>query len=208
MATINNTETSVFSNLLKKTAANNSLPARMREARDWVAKNTNAAMRSPSAVIKKAPSGQAVSSPKQSIIGSMVLFQYNATTAKDLPYWDKFPLVFPFELTSDGMYGINMHYLPPLLRARLMDSLMTIADSNTIDAKTKLNLSYATLQSAARNRYFVPCVKRYLNSGLASRMVTIPATEWNLALFLPLERFQKASAERVYRDSQRKIRGH
>ena len=194
--------------MLKKTVDNKTLPTRMKEARDWVTKNANAAMKSPTAIIKKAPSGQAARAPNDSILGSMVLFQYEATTAKNLPYWDRFPLVFPFELTGDGMYGINMHYLPPMMRAKLMDSLMTIADSPTIDAKTKLNLSYTTLQSAARNRYFQPCVKRYLNSGLASRMVVIPATEWNLALFLPLERFQKASAAQVYKDSQRIIRGH
>lgn len=201
-------QTSIFSNLLKQTIDNRALPTRMREARDWVNKNAGAALKNPGKIIKQAPSGQSTRSPTESIVGSMVLFQYNATTAKDLPYWDKFPLVFPFEITGDGMYGINMHYLPHMMRARLMDSLMTIADTPTIDAKTKLNLSYSTLQSAARNRYFMPCVKRYLNSGLASRMVTIPATEWNLALFLPLERFQKASAERVYKDSQRKIRGY
>lgn len=205
---VQSSQTSIFSAMLKKSMDNKTLPTRMKEAREWVAKNANAAMKSPSNIIRSAPAIQSQTKPGNSIIGSMVLFQYNATTAKDLPYWDKFPLVFPFEMTSDGMYGINMHYLPPVMRARLMDSLMSIADNKTIDANTKLNLSYSTLQAAARNQYFIPCIKRYLNRGLASRMVTIPATEWNLALFLPLERFQKASASQVYKDSQRKIRGH
>lgn len=203
------TETSVFSNLLKKTADNKSLPTRMREARAWVQKHATAAMKNPSAIIKAAPSTQTRSSiSSNSLIGSMILFEYKATTAKTLPYWDRFPLVFPFSYTSDGMYGINMHYLPYPMRAALMDSLYNIADDKNLSEGTKLDLSWNALQAASRNRYFQPCVKRYLNTGLASRAVTIPATEWNIALFLPLERFQKASTAAVHEQSRRIIRGH
>lgn len=202
------TETSLFSNLLKKTADNRSLPTRMREARAWVQKHATSAMKNPSAVIKAAPNTLAKTGmSKSSLDGRMVLFEYKATTAKQLPYWDRFPLVFPFNFTSDGMYGINMHYLPYQMRASLMDSLYNIADSKNLTEDTKIELSYNTLQAAARNRFFQPCVKRYLNTGLASRIVTIPATEWNIALFLPLERFQKASTATVHEHSRRIIRG-
>ena len=197
---------SVFANLIKNTP-NGALPTKTAEAQRWVQNTATRSMGNAANVIKSAPASASAARPANSLIGSMVLFQYQATTAKDLPYWDKFPLVFPFDMTADGMYGINMHYLPIPLRARLMDALMHIADGPMNSEKTKLQLSYQVLQSAARNNYFVPCIKRYLNKGLASKLVVVPATEWSVALFLPLERFQKASSREVHDDSRRKIKG-
>ena len=198
---------SVFTNLLSKTIAARGIPTKTAEAQKWVQTVSARTIGNPSRVIKSAPLNQTKMSTSNSIVGSMVLFQYQATTAKNLPYWDKYPLVFPFQNTADGMYGINMHYLPIPLRARLMDALMWVADGPTTDEKTKLKLTYDVLQSASRNNYFKPCIKHYLNRGLASKLVMVPATEWSVALFLPLERFQKASSREVHEDSRRIIKG-
>jgi len=198
--------TGIFANLLQKNVQSRSIPLRTAEAQTWVQQAATNAMKNPKTVIKSAPSTLQKGGPVSSIIGQMVLFQYEATTAKDLPYWDKFPLVFPFHTDSTGMWGINMHYLPYQMRAVLMDALLTAASGELTNARTKLQLSYSVLQNISKNRYFEPCVKHYLNKGLASNLVTIPATEWSVALFLPLERFQKASSARVYEDSIRKTR--
>lgn len=198
--------TGVFANLLKKNITNGAIPTRMAEARNWVQTKATAAMKSPSTIISRTPSSNIATNPGAAA-GSMVLFNYTATTAKDLPYWDAFPLVFPFNIDSTGMYGINLHYLPFTMRANLMDSLWKIASGPATDEKTRLNLSYGLLQAASRNQYYKPCVKHYLNRGLTSNLVVIPATEWNVALFLPLERFRKASTSQVHQDSRRIIRG-
>lgn len=192
--------------MLKKSIDSRTIPTKTAEAQTWARQMATTAMKNPKSVIKSAPSALQKGEPSNSIIGQMLLFQYDATTAKDLPYWDKFPLVFPFHVDSTGMWGINMHYLPYQMRAVLMDSLASAASGALDNPKTKLQLSYSILQGASKNRYFEPCVKHYLNKGLASNIVTIPASEWSIALFLPLERFQKASSNRVHADSIRKIR--
>lgn len=196
----------VFTNLLKKNVDASTLPTRTAEARKWVQTSATNAMKNARTVIKSAPSTLQKGAPANSIIGQMLLFQYQATTAKNLPYWDKYPLVFPFHVDSTGMWGINMHYLPHPMRAALMDQLLDISTGDMTSPKTKLQLSYNVLQAASRNRYFLPCVKHYLNKGLDSNIITIPAQEWSIALFLPLERFQKASASQVHEDSKRIIR--
>lgn len=195
----------VFAELLKKTTTTGGIPTRMTAARDWARTKATSLMKSPYSVV--AGSGrQSVSTPGAAV-GSMVLFQYSATTAKDLPYWDAFPLVFPFDVDSTGMYGINLHYLPPPMRAQLMDALWKHASGPDTDPNTKMQISYGILQGAAKTPYYKACVKRYLNKGLMSNLVVIPATEWNVALFLPLERFQKASSSHVHQESRRIIRG-
>lgn len=140
-------------------------------------------------------------------IGRMYLFMYDPKTKKDLPYYDKFPLIFPFQKAPDGFYGINMHYLPHLMRAKLMDNLYTLSNNKNIDDTTKLRLSYELLNKASKFRYFKPCVKHYLNNHVKSRFLWVPADKWDTALFLPLERFVGASKQQVWRDSRRMVQG-
>jgi hypothetical protein len=138
-------------------------------------------------------------------VGRMYLFMYNPKTKDDLPYYDRFPLIFPFKRVQGGFYGINMHYLPPLLRAKLMDSLYTLANNKNYDDSTKLRLSYELLQGASKFRYFEPCVKHYLNTHVQTRFLWVPADQWETALFLPLERFVGATKQQVWRDSRRMV---
>lgn len=167
---------------------------------------------------EQAQSVRTVSNPKQPLIqktdrlvtaitvGRMYLFMYDPKTKEDLPYYDRFPLIFPFKRVQGGFYGINMHYLPHMLRAKLMDNLYSLTNNKTNDDTTKLRLSYALLNKAAKFKYFSPCVKHYLNTHVKTRFLWVPADQWETALFLPLERFQGATKQQVWRDSRRKIR--
>ena len=47
-----------------------------------------------------------------------------------------------------------------------------------------------------------PTVHRYLTSKLKSRFVLVNADEWEVALFLPVERFRKASKKKVWSQSR------
>ena len=53
-------------------------------------------------------------------VGRLNLFGYNPKFRKTLPYYDIFPLVLPLEPIPGGFMGMNFHYLPPLLRFRLL----------------------------------------------------------------------------------------
>jgi hypothetical protein len=118
-----------------------------------------------------------------------------------LPYYDTFPLVFPIELYKDGFLGLNLHYLPPVTRAKLMDALYENINNKKYDSTTKLRISYQILAGAARYKYFKPCIKRYLFSHVGSPFVYVAPDEWDFALMLPTERFEKANKQTVYRDS-------
>lgn len=182
----------LLSDILQQGLAKGWVPNKTVDAREWFRETSSrTTVRSPSNVIKQAPKEELKLLP---FIGKLVLFQYQATTAKDLPYWDKYPIVFPFRLQSDGFYGINLHYLPLDLRARLMDALYTLSSNNNFTPNTRLRLSYDILNSTSKFKFFKPCVKHYLNKGLRSPFVVVPPTQWDIALFLPLERFQKGAA--------------
>ena len=95
---------------------------------------------------------------------------------------------------------MNLHYIPPRDRAVLMDNLNQYASNNKYDQTTRLELSYRLLKRYGRA---VPCVKRYLGDRIVSQTVRIDADEWEIAIFLPVERFQKASKGEVWKDSRR-----
>ena len=139
-------------------------------------------------------------------VGRMYLFMYDPKFKEDLPYYDRFPLIFPFRRVQGGFYGINMHYLPHMLRARLMDNLYALTNNKTNDDTTKLRISYSILSAAAKYRFFKPCVKHYLNSHVKTRFLWVPSEQWETALFLPLERFVGATKQQVWRDSRRMVK--
>lgn len=138
-------------------------------------------------------------------IGNMYLFHYDPKLKETLPYWDMFPLIFPFDYAKGGFYGINLHYRPHMLRAVLMDRLYTLSKQPITEA-SRLELSYKTLKQASKFRYFEPCVKHYLYNHVRSRFMKINAPDWDIALFLPLERFQKASRSAVFAESRMKLK--
>lgn len=136
------------------------------------------------------------------IIGNMFLFKYDAKHKETLPYWDMYPLVFPIEMYSDGFLGLNLHYLPPTLRASLFSSLTRF---KTSAGKNDLAINYRILTKYSSMSYFKPCVKRYLFGHVRSKFMYIEPEEWPVAIFLPLQSFQKASSGKVYADSRKSL---
>jgi len=143
------------------------------------------------------------------MLGKMFMFEYEAKHAETLPFYDEFPVVFPIDSQKDGFLGINLHYLPHIWRAVLMDNLYELRTNDLMDESTRLRLfnnGYNILKKSAKYKYFRPCVKKYLFEQVASRYMEVPPDEWEIALFLPLERFVGASRRQVWLDSRKKFR--
>lgn len=139
-------------------------------------------------------------------IGRMYMFVYDPKGKKTLPFYDRFPLIFMVEPAEGGFYGLNLHYLPPILRAKLLDALYETQVNGVVgNETTKLKITYQLLKSAARFRLFAPCFKHYLFEHMRSKFVYVPPEEWDMSVFLPSEQFKKATKEEVWKDSRRKI---
>jgi hypothetical protein len=185
---------------LKTAIKTSTAGAKARAAGDWFREKVRQA--GASAKMKAVTPNQLLRrQPDDNILlGKMFFYKYDPKFAKKLPYWDMYPLVFPFEKAPGGFYGLNLHYIPPRDRAVLMDNLNQYASNNKYDKTTRLELSYRLLKRYGRA---VPCVKRYLGDRIVSQTVRIDADEWEVAIFLPVERFQKASKGTVWADSRR-----
>ena len=134
--------------------------------------------------------------------GDMVMYTYNPKLKKTLPYYDTFPLTIIVGAAKDGFYGINLHYLPPKVRAIFLDNLNNIANNQKFDATTKLKITYNLLKASKSYKYFKPCFKHYLTQHVSSRIMKVNAAEWNIAIFLQTASFKKATESKVWQNSR------
>ena len=121
--------------------------------------------------------------------GALNMFIYDPKLKNKLPYYDTFPLVLPIERYRDGFLGINFHYLPYALRARLLSRLDP-------------NANYSALKNV---RLVKPTLKRYLNTNVRSRFRKLEEEDFMTAIMLPVQRFRKSSVNKVWSDSRKAI---
>lgn len=138
-------------------------------------------------------------------MGDMYMFYYDPKHKDTLPYYDQFPLIIMVDRAPGGFYGLNLHYLPPVLRAKFFDALMDTMSNDKYDESTRMRARYNVLKSASKMKYFKPCFKHYLTKHVDSRIAKVEPTEWEIALFMPLQRFKGATASAVYKDSRSMI---
>lgn len=121
---------------------------------------------------------------------SLNMFVYSPKGRNKLPYYDTFPLVLPLKSMEGGFLGLNFHYLPYALRARLLDAA----------GGDNLNIS-----AIEKNRLTKPCIKRYLFGYTRSMFRKIDDEDNLTAIMLPVQRFKKASTSEVWADSRKMI---
>ncbi len=187
---------------LKDAIKTNQVTAKAKAAGNWfrsIVNRTKGAFsgETPQSILQRSDS-----LTTKSVLGKMYFYSYDPKWKDKLPYYDTFPLVFPIEKYNDGFLGLNFHYLAPKDRAVLMDQLKGFANNKKYDETTRLLLTYNMLKGFSKIKRAKPTVHRYLTSKLKSRFVLVNADEWEVALFLPVERFRKASKKKVWSQSR------
>ncbi len=158
---------------------------RTRESIDWFRRKASAMGRvSRSALMKEEP----VELKNKSVVGNMYMFFYDPKHKKTLPYYDGFPLIIMMGPAKGGFMGLNLHYLPPVVRARVLDAVLTGGGGKI------------------PSQFVAPAMKHYLFGHVKSRFAEVDKPEWEIATFLPMADWNKASANQVYRDSRKKLR--
>ena len=197
----------LFSDILAKGIRQGQVPARTKGAREWYRKQATAALGkkiTEEELVGTQDKGRAKAQLRgEDVYGSMYFFRYDPKHKATLPYYDTFPCIFPINKVKGGILGLNMHYLPPKMRAVLMDALYKTVSDKRYDENTTLQINYKILNSAANLKFFAPCVKMYLAKHVRSKFIKINASEWDTALFLPVQSFQKAGQQTVWADSRK-----
>lgn len=141
------------------------------------------------------------------IQGQMFCYWYDAKWKNELPYWDRFPIVLIIEMYDDGWLGLNLHYLPPFYRARLLGLIMGTMMSVKLSREAKARVTYDLIQSAAKWNVAKPCIKRYLRQHIVGKIVRVPPDEWEHTVMLPMDTWVGAARQQVWLESVQKMRG-
>jgi len=186
---------------LEQEAFRAGITPRTKESRAWFRKKVQDMTISRQQLMKD----KSLKTTGTELVGSMNMFYYDPKTKETLPFYDRFPLAIIVGPAEGGFYGLNLHYLPMNLRAKLLDALLENTNNKKYDSTTTFRLNYALLQSTAKLRYFKPCFKHYLTNQLKSNFARVPAPEWEIATFLPTASFKKSNISNVYKVSRSMI---
>lgn len=175
---------------IKAELAVEGLTGKKRKARFWLNQKLTSLSLEPQLIVS-----DKTRRATQPMIGKMFFYYYDAKWKDKLPFWDAFPLVIPMEFYNNGWLGLNFHYLTPNQRVYLISRLMEFSNTrNNLTEETRLKWNYGLLRSMRNFPMAKPAIKRYLTSHIRSHLIEIPAPEWDIALFLPVENFKVAKS--------------
>ena len=134
-------------------------------------------------------------------IGNMYMYFYDPKHKLTLPYYDRFPLTIMVDGAKGGFYGLNLHYLNYNTRAKFLDDLMAFGPALPNESSRLTKLRYNLLSGVQKFKEFKPCFKHYLGEHVKSQFSLVPMTDWEIAIFLPVEQFKKKSKTSVWNES-------
>jgi hypothetical protein len=147
--------------------------------------------------------------------GFLYYYLYDPKWKAELPYYDKFPFTLVLERGQGRFLGLNFHYLDYYNRALLFDALYDLRigrnpsinedRSDVRDIRMRIRATYDLLKGVKRYRAFRPCIKEYLVPHVRSPLLKVGAAEWDVALFLPVEQFEKRTKRFVWEQSRKQF---
>jgi hypothetical protein len=140
-------------------------------------------------------------------LGKMHFFIYDPLHKDKLELWDTAPLVIPFSVyrTKDGsenVKALNFHYLSPVLRMAAFRALLRFKSRDRFVKSTKLDFSWKVIMALSQHKYFAHAVHEYRMDRVRSKFVEIPSQSWEMALFLPTQRFVKGTKAQAWKIQQ------
>lgn len=137
-------------------------------------------------------------------IGNMFLFQYEAKTKSKLEYYDEFPLILPFGTKGKNILGLNLHYIPPRIRAYVLTLLRFNKNGRALVPLKSI------IEEISTNKAFAPAIHSYIPANIKS-ISKIHPEDWESVIFLPIAQFvsykhnSNPSIQKVYSDYYKKV---
>ena len=99
--------------------------------------------------------------------------------------------------------GLNFHYLSIPMRIKLLNVIQEYANDDKYDENTRIRLTWNRIK---RNPLVRPTIKMYLREHVRTPFRRINADEMMVAVLLPVQKFVRATDNKVYADSRRAAR--
>ena len=111
------------------------------------------------------------------------------------------PLIIPVAEDNEHFWGINIHYAPPMFRAKIYDMLKKIVEDEKKSEVAKKAAVRSLTNSLMRNRFVKPLIKCYLKKQVKSRFVEVETKHWEITIYLPLAKWSNNTTDnQVFKD--------
>lgn len=142
--------------------------------------------------------------------GYIYFFNYQPPNAKNMPFYDRFPLVLTLGFGGTTMLGLNLHYIPPRIRLGLLLRILKSMSSNPKQG-TKIKIN-SLLSNTLFVKYIMASSKlgleRYDMRGIRSNIKLIAPEDFVVMAFLPVQKFAKKTDKMAYKILNNIIRGN
>lgn len=137
------------------------------------------------------------------IPGRFYLYYYDPKHKATLPYYDRFPLMIPYDLYHGGFIGLNFHYLSYYHRVRLLTFMMRFATMSNLDDRTRILYNWSMIKHISTMQLAKHCIKRYLFSHVRSTFIEVLPKDWPTAMMLPVARFAGRKEQLIWNQNSR-----
>mgnify|MGYP007004370604 CR=1 FL=1 len=134
--------------------------------------------------------------------GQLYFFYYDPKYKDTLPYYDAFPMVFPFSAVDGGFLGLNLHYLGYAERFALFKKLLDV-NGKKIHEQMKMKFTWDVVSAFSSIKGIDNCVKHYLYDHIRSPLMMVSPKDWTTSMLLPVEKFVGARKEYVWNQTKR-----
>jgi hypothetical protein len=135
--------------------------------------------------------------------GQVLLFRYRPDSKTK--FYDRFPIIIVLEVTGSQIIGLNLHYVPPVDRIKLimlMNSLLYNQKETNLQ-KTRLKI-FSLLSKKIFAKYIGAAVNRYTIKNIAGKPKLTTPEEWSYLAFLPV--FKGISPSKLYSEVSKEVR--
>jgi len=139
---------------------------------------------------------------KRRLLGQVIVFRYipNSKTK----FYDKFPIVIVTGVSGNTITGLNLHYVPPMDRIKLillMNSLLFNQKEMDLQ-KTRVKI-FSLLTKKIFAKYIGTAVNNYTIKNIAGKPKLTTPEEWSYLAFLPV--FKGISPSKVYSEISKAV---
>lgn len=139
---------------------------------------------------------------KRRLLGQVVLFRYKPSS--QVKFFDRYPLVIITNITGSGFSGINLHYIPPMDRMRmilLMGSLLFNRKETDIQKIRVKVLSLLNKKIFAK--YYGTVFNNYTTKNILGKPKITTPEEWTNFAFLPV--FKGINPSKLYSEVLKEV---
>lgn len=139
---------------------------------------------------------------KNTLRGQVLLFQYRP---KDKPkFYDRFPIVIVLDFKGRNLLGLNLHYIPPTDRLRILALMNTLIFNPKEPSMQKTRIRILSLlNKQIFTKYLGTAVNYYTVENIVGRPKITAPEEWTHFAFLPL--FRGINPTKLYAEIRQRV---